>query len=113
MELMLAAAPADALFVELDVYWIVRAGGDPHAFLERHRGRVKMLHLKDSGGPPDHEMRDVGSGSIDWSRILTTAQRNGVEHVFAEHDRPGDALASLRASYSYLSRIGIPAGGRE
>lgn len=114
MELMLAAAPADQLFVELDVYWIVRAGSDPHAFLDRHRGRVKMLHLKDSSGPPDNRMRDVGAGTIDWSRILTTAQRNGVEHVFAEHDQPTpDALTSLRSSFSYLARLGIPAGGRE
>jgi sugar phosphate isomerase/epimerase len=113
MELMLAAAPRDALFVELDVYWIVNAGADPHAFLERHRGRVKMLHLKDSGGPPGHEMRDVGAGTIDWARVLGTAHRDGVEHVFTEHDRPADDLASLRASYAYLNRVGIPAGGRE
>lgn len=112
MEIMLASAPRDALYVELDVYWIVRAGGDPHAFLERHRGRVKMLHLKDSGGPPNHEMRDVGAGTIDWQRVLTAAHRDGVEHVFTEHDRPADDVASLRASYTYLNRLGIPAGGR-
>lgn len=114
MEIMLATAPNDALYVELDVYWIVRANADPHAFLERHRGRVKMLHLKDSGGAPDHEMRDVGAGTIDWNRILTTAQRDGVEHVFVEHDRPTpDAVSSLRASHAHLARIGIPPGGRE
>jgi hypothetical protein len=56
-------------------------------------------------------MRDVGAGTINWTRILTTAQRDGVEHVFAEHDSPGDALASLRASYTHLSRIGVPSGG--
>jgi sugar phosphate isomerase/epimerase len=112
MDLILANSPADAVFAELDVYWIVRAGGDPLGFLERQRGRVKMLHLKDSGGAPQHEMRDVGAGTIDWTRIMSAAQRDGIEHVFVEHDRPGDALASVRASYMHLSRLGMPRGSR-
>jgi sugar phosphate isomerase/epimerase len=114
MDLILASSPADAVFAELDVYWIVRAGRDPFAFLKEHPGRVKMLHLKDSGGPtsvPAHEMRDVGAGVIDWPRLLTQAEAAGVEHNFVEHDRPTDALTSARASYQYLSRLSTAGRG--
>ncbi len=104
MDRLLAATSAQVA-VELDVYWIVRAGGDPFTFLREHAERVRLLHLKDSGGPPSHEMHDVGAGTIDWRALLTAAKSVGVAHVFVEHDRPGDPLASVRASYAHLRRV--------
>jgi len=104
MDRLLAATSAQ-VGIELDVYWIVRAGGDPLAFMRRHAERVRLLHLKDSGGAPTHEMRDVGAGAIDWKGVLTTAKSVGVAHVFVEHDRPGDPLASVRASYGHLRTV--------
>ncbi len=98
-----AASPGVGL--ELDVYWIVRAGGDPFAFIEQHASRVRLLHLKDSGGAPQHEMLEVGAGTIDWPRLLTHARAHGVEHVFVEHDRPADPLASVASSFDYLRRV--------
>src|SRR5690606_18864472 len=101
----LIAASAPNVGLELDVYWIVRAGGDPFAFIEQHASRVRLLHLKDSGGAPDHAMVEVGAGTIDWPRLLTLAKAKGVEHVYVEHDRPTDALASVTASFAYLRRV--------
>jgi sugar phosphate isomerase/epimerase len=101
----LLAASSPQVGVELDVYWIVRAGGDPFAFIRQHASRVRLLHLKDSGGAPTHEMRDVGAGTIDWKALLATAKQAGVEHVFVEHDRPTDPLASVQASFDHLRRV--------
>jgi sugar phosphate isomerase/epimerase len=109
MDLILAAAPADVA-AELDVYWIVKAGHDPFVFLEKYGNRVKMLHLKDATAAPERAMRDVGAGTIDWARFLPRAEAAGVEHVFVEHDNPGEPLASVRASYEYLAKM--PATGR-
>ena len=52
-------------------------------------------------------MVDVGAGAIDWRTVLGEARRAGVQHWFVEHDEPADALASVRASYEYLSRLDI------
>jgi sugar phosphate isomerase/epimerase len=104
MALILGASPPEVA-AELDVYWIVKAGGDPFDFMAKFPGRVKMLHLKDAGPAPELAMRDVGAGTIDWARLLPRAETSGVEHVFVEHDSPADALASVRASYQYLSSV--------
>ena len=93
------------VFSELDVYWIVKAGGDPFAFIAKHPGRVKMLHLKDASAAPEVAMRSVGAGTIDWPKLIPAAEKAGIEHAFVEHDNPGDAIASLRASYEYLSHM--------
>lgn len=111
MDLILQSAPREVT-AELDVYWIVKAGHDPYAFLTKYSGRVTMLHLKDAGPDPERAMLDVGAGTIDWARLLPAARGAGVQHVFVEHDRPGDSLASVRASYTHLSRLGV-LNGRE
>ncbi len=87
---------------EMDLYWVVNGGGDPLAFLARHPGRYKMLHVKDSAGP-EHKMMDVGAGQIDFKAIFARAK--GVEHYFVEHDEPADPIASIAASYKYLANL--------
>jgi len=103
LEILLAESDPALVSFEMDVYWVVNGGGNPIALLERYPGRFKMLHLKDSMGPPDHKMVDVGSGTIDFKTILPRAK--GIEHYFVEHDEPVDPIASAKASYAYLSKL--------
>lgn len=87
---------------EMDLYWVVNGGGDPLAYLARYPGRYKMFHVKDSSGS-EHKMVDVGAGQIDFKTIFSRAK--GVEHYFVEHDNPADEMASIAASYKYLSNL--------
>lgn len=105
LDLLLADTEPGLVEFQLDVYWAARAGHDPVAWLQRHPRRFTMLHLKDSSGPPDHRMLDVGAGTIDFPAILAQADVADVRHSFVEHDRPADAMASIRSSYDYLSRM--------
>jgi sugar phosphate isomerase/epimerase len=103
LEVLLGETDPASVSFEMDVYWVVNGGADPLDLLARYPGRFKMLHLKDSKGPPDHRMTEVGSGAIDFKAILARAK--GVEHYFVEHDQPEDPFASAKASYAYLSGI--------
>lgn len=103
LEVLLAETDPALVSFEMDVYWVVNGGANPLDLLARYPGRFKMLHLKDSMGPPDHKMADVGSGTIDFKTIL--AQAKGIEHYFVEHDSPPDPLASAAASYRYLAPL--------
>jgi sugar phosphate isomerase/epimerase len=103
LEVLLGETDPALVSFEMDVYWVVNGGADPVDLLARHPDRFKMLHLKDSKGPPDHTMTEVGSGTIDFKSILTRAK--GVEHYFVEHDQPADPFASAKTSYAYLSGI--------
>jgi sugar phosphate isomerase/epimerase len=88
---------------EMDIYWAVNGGADPLQLLAAYPGRFSMFHAKDSMGPPDHKMADVGAGVIDFKTIF--ARGTGVEHYFVEHDNPPDPMASAEASYKYLSNL--------
>lgn len=90
---------------EMDVYWVVKGGGDPAALLQRHPGRFTMLHAKDATAAPALAMTDVGRGTIDFAHLLSLDGARGIEHVFVEHDNPTHAWESVTTSFQALRRI--------
>lgn len=96
--------PRYVLF-EMDLYWITAGGQDPLDYFERWPGRFRLVHMKDSTGPPAHRMVAVGAGRIPWKAILARREQAGIRHCFVEHDEPPDPLASVRQSYEYLRGI--------
>ena len=92
---------------EMDLYWITKGGQDPLSYFGRWPGRFPLVHAKDSSGPPDHRMTDVGAGRIPWTAIFARRQQAGIRHSFIEHDEPADPLGSVRNSYEYLRRLDV------
>jgi sugar phosphate isomerase/epimerase len=103
LDILIDGTDPSLVSFEMDIYWVVNGGGDPLDLLARHPGRFKMLHVKDSSGPPDYTMVDVGAGTIDFKTIF--ARANGIEHYFVEHDNPPDAFTDVATSYRYLNNL--------
>ena len=91
--------------LEIDLYWITKAGQDPLAYFARWPGRIPLVHVKDSVGAPEHKMVDVGQGSIDWKRIFDKKDQAGIKHFFVEHDQPPQPFEDIAASYRYLKAL--------
>jgi sugar phosphate isomerase/epimerase len=91
--------------LEIDLYWITKAGEDPLAYFARWPGRVPLVHVKDSAGPPDHKMVDVGQGKIDWKRIFAKRDQAGIKHAFVEHDQPPQPFEDIAVSYRTLKGL--------
>lgn len=104
-DVLLAETDPKLVQMEMDLYWIIKGGQEPLAYFARWPGRFPMVHVKDSMGPPDNKMADVGAGKIDWKRIFAQQSQAGIKHFFVEHDQPADAFASIKASCDYLKRL--------
>jgi sugar phosphate isomerase/epimerase len=104
-DVLLAETDPKLVQMEMDLYWITKGGQDPLAYFARWPGRFPLVHVKDSMGPPDNKMTDVGAGTIDWKHIFAKQQQAGITHFFVEHDQPADAFASIKASCDYLKRL--------
>jgi sugar phosphate isomerase/epimerase len=102
------------LFFEMDVFWVVHAGQDPVALMQKFPGRWKMFHLKDmrigaptgfyTGRAPITDFVPLGAGRVDWPAVLGEGRRQGVEYSFIEDEGvnpPRDIPVSLR----YLASI--------
>lgn len=103
LDVFLETADAELVEMELDLFWIVHAGRDPMAFIDRWPGRIAMVHVKDRTG--DGRMAEVGSGVIDWAEIFRHRERAGIRHYFVEHDDPEDPFRSVEKSFRFLSRL--------
>lgn len=98
---------------EVDVGWIATAGLDPAVFLAKHKGRVRQLHVKDVGTANSvnfalsMQPAEVGSGSLDWARILPEAKAAGVQHFYVEQEAPFalPRLKSIHRSFEFLSGL--------
>ncbi|HEV7993296.1 MAG TPA: sugar phosphate isomerase/epimerase [Gemmatimonadaceae bacterium] len=105
IETVMANTDPALVSFEADLYWVYKAGTDPVSFLERHPGRIVEIHLKDSTAAPAKAMADVGSGVIDWSKVLDAANRTGVRYAFVERDDTTAPVDTIRASRNYLGTL--------
>jgi sugar phosphate isomerase/epimerase len=101
-------------FFEVDVFWVAVAKLDPVALIERLKGRVSQLHLKDLkaglelpiyDGLGNDAFKELGNGSIPMEPILNAAAASGVSHCHVEQDHSPDALASVKTSIKYLASM--------
>jgi sugar phosphate isomerase/epimerase len=104
LDILLTEVPE--LEAELDTFWCQDGGGGVHDWIEALHGRMRVIHLKDYGFPPLAERRHmlpVGSGRLDWARLLPAAMAAGVECFVVEHDGDcADPFVSFAASLSHL-----------
>jgi len=105
LDLLISGTDSSLVDFEMDIYWVVFGGGDPLDFFNRYPGRFPMVHVKDSAGPPDNKMVDVGSGKIDFRSIFAQSDKAGIKHYFVEHDQPADPIATIRNSANYLKAL--------
>jgi sugar phosphate isomerase/epimerase len=99
---------------ELDVFWVKAAGVDPVELINKLKGRVSQLHLKDLmegaetpnyGSLPQDAFKELGSGIIPMEPIIVAAKAAGVVHCHVEQDHSPDPLASIRQSIDYLGKL--------
>ena len=96
---------------EMDIYWVVTAGADPIDWLYRYPNRFRLAHVKDRSKNPgsDNGQNSVvlGTGSIDFAKILKAGQKNGVKQWIVEQEANYGAgpLESCIASIDYLKKM--------
>ena len=103
MDLLLAESASSRMQLELDLYWINKAGADPFAYFEKHPSRFPLCHVKDMDD--DGSMADVGSGTIDFVALFAARELAGFRRYYVERDDAADTLARAANSFSAVSRL--------
>lgn len=102
-QLLMTETDPGEVKLELDVYWVAKAGLDPVRLLRGSEDRLVLVHLKDLGA--DGSTVEVGSGVLPMEQIVRTALLAGVRHLFVEQDTSTDPLASIATSFRFLKRL--------
>ena len=89
--------------MEIDLYWVKKAGQDPLALFQKHPGRFPLWHVKDMSKEADQSFAEVGSGVIDFKTIFQHKNEAGMKFFFVEQDKcPGSPFDSITHSYKFI-----------
>jgi sugar phosphate isomerase/epimerase len=91
--------------MELDLYWITKAGYDPLAFFEKYPERTPLWHVKDMAHTAEQEFTEVGNGTIDFATIFANKGKSGMTHFFVEQDQSDDPMKSIGISYNNVAQL--------
>ena len=98
----------------LDTYWLQHAGVDVLATIEKLKGRIGCVHLKDYKIVVDTKLdyfdacsayECVGYGNMDFKTIVPKMKEAGTEHFLVEHDTAcstPDPLGTMEKSIRYI-----------
>jgi sugar phosphate isomerase/epimerase len=102
-DFILENSSPDLVKMELDLYWISKAGLDPLIYFEKYPKRFPLWHVKDmKSGTKD--FAEIGNGTIDFKRIFEAKEKAGLEHWFLEQDSSDkDIFESIKISKKYIS----------
>ena len=105
-DLLLTGTDSSLVQMEMDLYWITKAGADPLRYFREYPGRFPLVHVKDMDRTPQKNFTEVGKGVVDFKRVFAQSKLGGIHHYFVKQDEtPGPAIESARESYQYLSRL--------
>lgn len=90
------------VFMEIDIYWILKGGQAPIPYLKKYPGRFPLWHVKDMDNTAERGFACVGEGIVNFPEIFNYAETAGLRHIFVEQDQPKDEMACARASHDYL-----------
>jgi sugar phosphate isomerase/epimerase len=110
MERMMEDFAPELFGFTLDMYWVQAGGANPMEWMERLKGRIECIHLKDMKiVGKEQRMAPVGEGNINFAKIVEAAADLGVEHMLVEQDNSytEDPFDCLRRSYLYLKANGF------
>ena len=93
--------------MEMDLYWVVRAGYDPVALFRSNPGRFPLWHVKDMNKNDKTQNTEVGNGSLDFKTIFAAAKLAGVKHYIVEQENNyvPDFYGSIAASNKHVKKL--------
>lgn len=106
-ETLLNNTESSLVKMEMDLYWVVRAGYDPVTIFKAHPGRFPLWHIKDMDKKDKSQNTEVGNGLLDFKKIFAEADLAGVKHYIVEQENnyKPDFFDSITTSNNALKKL--------
>ncbi|SDM82244.1 Sugar phosphate isomerase/epimerase [Paenibacillus sp. yr247] len=113
MDILMEETDSDDFHLLMDLFWVQAGGADPIEWINKVKGRMKVVHLKDFAITSNRERRfaEIGEGNMNYSRILEACHHIDVEWAAVEQDDcyGRDPFESLTISFNNLIKLGAEA----
>lgn len=107
MDYFIEHTDSEAVKFQLDLFWIIKAGKDPADYFAKAPGRFVAWHVKDMDSLG--RFAPVGTGTIDFKRIVGMKEQSGLQFYFVEQDATfgQDPFEAVATSLSNLDGLGL------
>lgn len=122
LDILIESTQPDLVVFELDLFWTEKSGVDSTKYFNQYPGRFPLWHIKDmdreNTAPvigseldtlsvmkilPHISYTEVGTGAIDFGRILADADTAGMKYAYVEQDVITiDPFTSVKQSHQYV-----------
>lgn len=113
-DMLISQTNKNTVFFQMDVLWIVFPGQDPVQLLNKYGNRWVSMHLKDlrkgvatgvlTGGTDVKNDVVLGTGQMDWPKILAAAKNAGLKYYFIEDESP-DSVTQIPQTLKFLETV--------
>lgn len=103
-DFILENSSSELVKMELDLYWISKAGIDPLMYFQKYPGRFPLWHVKDMKAETK-DFTEIGNGTIDFERIFKAGKQAGLRYWFLEQDSSDkDIFESICISSEFIAK---------
>ena len=103
-DFILENSSSELVKMELDLYWISKAGIDPLMYFQKYPGRFPLWHVKDMKAETK-DFTEIGNGTIDFERIFKSGKQAGLRYWFLEQDSSDkDIFESICISSEFIAK---------
>jgi sugar phosphate isomerase/epimerase len=103
LDILFQNLPPEAV-MELDVYWAAYAAVELFAYMEKHKDRLKLLHVKQID--KDKHCVDLDKGVLDLKKIISESKALGTEHFILEQEEYEiSSMVSVKNDIDFLKKL--------
>ena len=103
LDILFQNLPPQAV-MELDVFWAAHAGVKLFEYMEKHRDRLKLLHIKQID--KDKRCVDLDKGVLDFKEIISRAKSLGTEQFILEQEEyEVSSMVSVKNDIDFLKTL--------
>lgn len=108
-DVMMNITDPDLVEYQMDIYWVVAAGEDPAAWMEKYPGRFTTCHVKDLAQADEPESTVLGTGSIDYGQLLPISREFGMETFIVEQEvyTGTTPIGAVQANAEYMKNLSV------
>jgi sugar phosphate isomerase/epimerase len=121
-DIMMTGTDPNLVDYQMDIYWVAAAGQDPIEWLKKYPNRFKLSHVKDRAKPEviaEYEKKEksnpefgidascvLGTGQLDFDKILKEARNQGMEYYIVEQERWENStpMADAKSDAEYMKK---------
>jgi len=106
LDILYANTDPNLVLAEIDTFFLACKGVDIIPYIEKYKGRMELLHIKQCKDPKTNLSRNLNDGIIDFKAVISAAMSGGCSNFVVEQeefDMP--IFEAMKINYNHIMSL--------